>query len=107
MSVIAEIPLQFQMGPVIQGIADQLLQSFGPFLKFLPGRGVAGDEGLFDAVGTHLPPFVVIAAQPDLGNIGKLSVLCDVLGADMAVIVQNRHGFGIVVVELSGTFRVQ
>ena len=87
------------MAPVIQRIADQLWKRFSPCLEFLSVGSVAGDVLFIDAVGTHLTPLVMVASKPYLGDVLELAVLADLLGIDMAVIVQNRHRLSIVMVK--------
>ena len=90
-----------------EGVADGPVQGFGPFLELLPVRGIAGDVSLLHAVGTHLPPLIMVAPQPDLGDGFKLPVLVDFLGINVAMVVQNGHLGGGLVVELLGSGRVQ
>ena len=103
----AEVALQLQVGPVVQGVANQVGHGLGPLLKFFGGGGVAGDVVLGHAAGAHGPPLVVVAAQPDLRNGVVALVLVDFLGVDVAVIVDDGHGLGMLMIELSGRFRFQ
>ena len=50
-----EIPLQFQMAPVIERISDGIRQRFGIGEKFLIFRRVARDHPLRHAVCAHHP----------------------------------------------------
>ena len=76
----AKIHLQFHMRPVIQRVADGVLQGVGKFLKLLSGAGVAGAVPLVHTAGAHGPPLIMIAGQPQGGNIRRLGVLIDLLG---------------------------
>ena len=87
------------MAPVIQGIADELGHGLGPGLELLAVAAVAGHILLIHAVGAHLTPLIVIAAQPNLCDIVELAVLINLLGIDMAVVIQNRHGLCVLVVQ--------
>ena len=90
-TIISEVSLQLQMAPVKQRISNGLFQCFSPFLKFFPIRRISCNIAFFNTIGTHLTPFVMVSPQPDLSNIFKLSVLCDFLWVNVAMIVQNRN----------------
>ena len=79
------------MAPVVERVADELRKRLRPFLEFLAVAGVAGDVALLNPVGTHLTPFVVIAAQPYLSDVVELAVLVDLLRIDVAVVVHDGH----------------
>jgi len=49
----------------------------------------------------------VIAIEPDLGQIIKMAVGCDLGNRQVAMIIQNRHVPGEFVVEHFGSFRLQ
>ena len=77
------------MAPVQHGIANELRHKGGKGLElFAPGR-IAGDQAFGQAAGAHKAPFIVIAAQPDFGNVGEVLILRDFLRTDMAVIIDN------------------
>ena len=88
---VAEVALQLQVAPVVQRIADKLFQGLCSFLEFFPVGGVAGDVLFFHTVTAHDAPLVVVAAQPDLSDVLKPAILPDLLGIDVAVVVQDRH----------------
>ena len=71
----------------------------GPGLELLEVIGVAGDKALLHAGRPHDPPLVVVAAEPDLGDVLELPVLRDVLGRQVAVVVEDRHLAGVLVVQ--------
>ena len=89
-----EYPLQFQMRPVIQGIADGVGNGVGKGDEFFPGVAVAPDQLFIHAPAEHGAPFVVIPAQHQLGDVVKFDVLGDFTGGKMAMIVDNRHILG-------------
>ena len=64
---------------------------FGKLLELLPVGSVASDVLFLHTVGAHNAPLVVVAAQPDLGDVVKAAVFVNFLGIDMAVVVQNGH----------------
>ncbi len=76
---------------MVQRVADELWHGLCPGLELLPVRAVAGHILLVHAVGTHLAPLVMVAAQPYLCDGVKLAVLIDFLRIDVAVIVKYRH----------------
>ena len=84
------------MAPVIQGIANGLSQTLGPLEKLLLVGGCAGDIVFVHATGAQKAPFVMVAPQPDLGDVFKPAVLIDFLRIDVAVIVDDRHIFCVV-----------
>ena len=70
--------LELQMRPVVERIADEVRHGFGVGLEFFARAGVAGDEAFGDAEGAQAAPFVVVAFEPDGGEVGKLAVRGDV-----------------------------
>ena len=94
------------MGPVIERIAQGVRDRAGPGQEFLVGIGVAGAVALVDAVGAHGAPLVVVALQPDLGEVAELPVLRDVRGGQVAVVVENRLVLGEGVIEMPGGLRL-
>ena len=77
------------MAPVVNGIAHGSLQRGCPSPELLLIRRIAGDEALRYTTGPHQTPFVVIAFQPQLSEVGKGAVFCDLLGADVAVVMRG------------------
>jgi hypothetical protein len=94
----AEVVFQLEMGPMVEGIADEAGDGAGVGEEFLPRGGAAGAKVLGDAVCAHGTPFVVIAGEPYLGEIGEAVVLCYEIRGEMAVVVQYglRRGVGVV-----------
>ena len=97
---VTEVSLQFQMAPVEQGVADSLAQALSPFAELLVIGSVTGDVLFVHTAGTHETPLVVIAAQPYLSDVVELTILSNLLGIDMAMVVQNRCFFCVVVEQL-------
>jgi hypothetical protein len=100
--VDAEVALQFQVRPVIQRIAQRVRHGTGPRQELLVRSSIAGAITLADRIGPHGAPFVVIALQPDFGKVVELPVSGDVLGREMAMIVENRLTFGEGAIETFG-----
>ena len=99
-AVIAEVALQLQMAPVIERVADGQLQRFRPLLELFAVGRAARDVIFIHAVGAHLAPFVMVAAQPDLRDVVEFAVFADLLRIDVAVIVEDRHVLGEVVEQM-------
>ena len=66
-----EIALQFEMGPMIERIAQGVRNGSRPGQEFFVRRGVAGDVSFRDAVGAHGTPFVMVAFEPYFEEIGE------------------------------------
>ena len=88
------------MTPVEQRVSHSFFQRFRPFLKFFPCRRITCDIVLIHTVRTHLSPFVMISAQPYLGNIFKTDIFCNLFRIDMAMVIQNRHCFCKIMIQL-------
>ena len=98
---VAKEVLQFQMAPVVHGVADGTGQGFRKLLELLTVGGVAGDVVLGNTVGTHDTPLVVVAAQPDLRDVFKTNILINLLGIQMAVVVDDGHPGCVFVIQRS------
>ena len=59
----AEVAFEFQVGPVVKRIAEQVGHSGGEFLELFEIGGVSGAVAFINAIGSHGPPFVVVAAE--------------------------------------------
>ena len=106
-AMIAKEALQFQMRPVVQRIADCLADNFRPLAELLVVARAAGNVVFIHARAAHQAPLVVVAAQPDLRDVLEALVFPNFLGADVAVVVDDGAGRGIVVVELARRLGVQ
>ncbi len=78
------------MGPVIEGIPQQVGHGGGPLVELLSRRGVARAEPFRHPVAAHGAPLVVVARQPHLCHVGKAPILGHLAGRQMAVIVDDR-----------------
>ena len=65
-------------------------------------RCAAGDVIFFNTVGAHNAPLVVVAAQPQLGDVGETPILPNILGIDVAVIVADGHFCCVVMIQPLG-----
>ena len=93
------------MAPVEQRIADRFSETFGPLKELLFSRGISCDIAFFYAAGTHEAPFIMIASEPYLRDVFKLSVFCDLFRINMAMIIKDRSFFGIIMKKSSGSIR--
>ena len=103
----AEKAQQLQVGPVVDGVAHQGRHHGGEALEFLPEGTGTRHIFLRYAAGAHHPPFVVVAGQPGLANVGELLVFVNLLGIQVAVVVKDGHVLGILMVQPAGRFAVE
>ena len=89
---------------MVKRVAQRVRHGRAPGVEFLARGGVAGDEALRDAVGAERAPFVVIAPEPDLGEVGEAVVVGDLRGRQMAVVIVDRFVFRERVVKLAGSW---
>ncbi len=101
--VDVKIAAQFQMGPGIQRIAQHFGHRTGPCLEFFKRVGRSGDELFADAGPAHGAPFVMVATQPNLGQVGINAVVGDFFGRQMIVVINDRQRRGDLVVEVGGS----
>ena len=102
-----EVAFEFQMGPLVERIAQGVRHGASPCEELVVVRRVAGAEALFDAVGPHGAPLVVVALEPDLKQVGKAAVGGNVVGRKMAVVVEDRLSLGVLVEQTLRGFGVQ
>ena len=88
-----------------QAVMDKLGLGIEEATTQIVGRDTYAE--FIDAIGTHGPPFVMIAIKPDLGQILELLVYGNVFHRQVAVVVINRHALGIIMVKDFGRFGVQ
>src|ERR1051326_317585 len=97
-----EISLQLEMGPMVKRVAERVRYRPSPGEKLLARRRIARAEAFLDAVGSHGAPFIMIAFKPDLEQIREPAVLRDVARREMAVIIEDRFGGRVVVIQTAG-----
>ena len=85
---------------MVEGVSDRPVKCFGPCLKFFAVTRAAGDALFRYPIGAHLPPFVVVPGQPRLSNVFIPLVLGNFSGVDVAVVVDHRHLFCMVVEQI-------
>ena len=84
-----ERPPQLEVGPVVQGIAQRVRYRLSPGQELVAGAGYAGDLAFSYAVGPHGPPLIVIAVQPNPGDILEFLVTGNFIRRQMAVIIND------------------
>ena len=97
--VDAEGGAQFEVGPVVEWVAHAVWHRLSPFLELLPVAGIAGDVVLVDAVAAQCTPLVVVAAEPQFGYALEPVVVCHHLGVKVAVVVNDWHLGGVLVIK--------
>ena len=103
----SEIPLEFEMGPMVERVAQRVRHGTCPGQELVVRSRGAGAEWLLDSVGPHGPPLVMIAFEPDLKQIREAAVHGDPARRKMVVIVQNRLRLGVVEVQPTGSLGAQ
>ena len=97
-----EQPGQFEVRPVVQRIPHRIRNRFGPLPELLVIASGAGYILFRNAVGPHRAPFIMVAAEPCLGNTAETVVAGDHFRIEMTVIVDDRHLRSIPVIEFDG-----
>src|SRR5262245_9359178 len=95
------------MCPMVERIAQRMRDSSRPGLELGKGFSVSRAKWLGHAVGTHRPPFVMVAFKPNFRQIFELAVLSDISGRQMTMVVQNRLRLGKLVVQTPCGARLQ
>ena len=103
----AEVTFQFEVRPMVERVAQGVRHGCGPGLELVKRAGGAGAKVFRHAVGPHGAPFVMVAFKPDFKKIFEPAVFRDVAWRNVAVIIKNRLGFGVFVVEMPRGFRAQ
>ena len=99
--VYSEEAGKLQVAPVVHGVAEHVGHCLGEFLEFFPVGRVARAVFFLRAVAAHETPFVVVAAQPHLGDVVPVFVFGNLLGVEMAVEVDKGKPLGEFVVQFA------
>ena len=99
-----EKPQQFQVGPMVEWVPHQRGHNSRKMVIFFPKRRRTCHAFFRHSTRAHHSPFVVIAGKPGLPKVGKLFVLINFPGIQMAVIVKDGHSLRVLVVEPAGRF---
>ena len=110
--VDSEHAAEFEMGPVIEGIAEGVRHGLRPLLEGLPGAVLASSEIILaHSVGAHRTPFIMVAImsvhQPELGDVAELDVLGDLLRHQMAMVIDDGHVLRMLVIKLPGSLALK
>lgn len=97
--VNAEVSRQFEVAPVVHGIAKRMRHGLGEFLEFFASRGISGDEFLGNSIGAHDAPLVVVGSQPSVCDISPAPIFCDFRGGKMAMVVDDWKRFRVFVIK--------
>ncbi|MBA7589109.1 hypothetical protein ES708_31184 [subsurface metagenome] len=76
---------------MIKWISQAAGHGLCPLLELLIITRIAGAVAFGHTIGSHCPPFVVVAVKPNLGQILELMVVGDLLSRQVAVIIVDRH----------------
>ena len=79
------------MRPMVQGVTHGVRHRFSPFHEFFLITCIAGDVFFIYTMCAHRTPFVMIAGQPDLGNVIKLFVFRNLLRNQVIVVIDDGH----------------
>ena len=96
--------IEFEMGPMIEGVAERSGDGFSPFLELIPIGGVSCAVPFGDSGRSHGTPFVMVTVEPDLRQILEAVIGRDLLGWEVAVVIDDRHIAGVLVIESDGGF---
>ena len=95
------------MAPVVHRIAEHIGHCLGELLEFFAVGRLARAVFFLHAVAAHETPLVVVAAEPDLGDVFPVFVFGNLLRVEVAVEVDKGKLFGEFVVELARKFVIQ
>ena len=105
--VYPEIPLKFEVAPMIERVAQGIGNGAAPSQVFFVRIRLPGTIGLPNPIAAHGPPLVVIPFQPDFGQVLKLPVRGHVLRGKVAMIVANGLIPGVLVEKPAGRIALQ
>ena len=110
--VDSEHAAEFEVGPVIEGVAKGIRHGLRPLLEGLPGAVLAsGEIILAHSVGAHRTPFIMVAIvsvhQPELGDVAELDVLGNLLRHQMAMVIDDGHVLRMLVIKLPGSLALK
>ena len=97
-----EIPLKFEMGPMVQRVAHGVLYGFSPLHELGIAVRTSGNEMLVHTVRPHGPPFIVVPSQPYLCNVIETAVLRYHTGIQMVVVIHYRLSAGKTLIQRDG-----
>jgi len=87
------------MAPMVEGVAQQVGHDAREGVELLPVGRVPGTKALSNAVRAHLAPLVVVAVEPDLGDVLPVGVRGDLGRRQVGVKIDDRQLGRVVEVE--------
>ena len=91
---------------MIERVTDGVRDGRRPGVKLLAIGRIAGAQALSHTVGAHRTPFVMVTLQPDVIQVFETVIFGNLLRRQMAVVVENRLIFCIVVVQAASKFGI-
>lgn len=98
----AEAASKLKVGPVVKGIAQGVGNGLGVGVELFPRGGVTGDMGFGNAIGSHCAPFVVVEAEPEVGDIFPTLIVGHFSGREVGVIIKDGQALCRIVKKLTG-----
>ena len=98
----SEIALKLQMRPMENRISRRIGQRSSKCHEALFIAALTGNERFRFAVLSHQPPLVMVVAQPNLGDILRGAVLPNIFGAQVTMIIDNRHMLCVLMIQPLG-----
>ena len=95
------------MAPMVEGVAQQVGHDAREGVELLPVGRVPGTKALSNAVRAHLAPLVVVAVEPDLGDVLPVGVPRDLRRRQVGMKIDNRQLGREVEVETSRLFALE
>ena len=97
------------MAPLVEWITVCAFHSMNVGKKLVIRLSIPRDQTLLHAICTHETPLVVVTrpliANPKPSEVIETLVLANLLGIQMAMVIDNGHVLGMVVIELAGQWR--
>ncbi|MNV59154.1 hypothetical protein D3C71_1515640 [compost metagenome] len=90
------------MCPMIERIPDNPRNGSRPCQELFIVTSITSNELLLYTICPHHSPFVMVAIKPSFGNIVERLVLINLLRTEVAMIVDNRHIFRMIMKQLNG-----
>ena len=95
--ITVKVTLKLQMAPMVQRITDELGHYRAICFELIKIGAVARDVLFVYAAGAHCSPLIVVAVKPHFSDVGVTLILGDLPRGQVAVIIDDRQFFRIVV----------
>ena len=97
-------PLQFQVSPFINRIANRFFQCTCPGHHFFIFIAITGNQIFRNAVSAFQSPFIMVAQhtiiKPYPGKIRIIFIFINILRFQVTVVINNRHFFSMFMIQL-------